>query len=89
MAAQTEVLPINDKDRLDTNLIGSLSSDISQALSQPGHMLVRAAFVGWQRVRPDKIALFAASLFLFILAITLLKEGRAIWGRWYVIPLPS
>jgi sodium-dependent phosphate cotransporter len=29
----------------------------------------------WARTRPDKIGLFIASLFLFILAITLMKEG--------------
>jgi len=29
----------------------------------------------WQRARPDKIGLFIISLFLFILAITLMKEG--------------
>lgn len=29
----------------------------------------------WAQTRPDKIALFIASLFLFVLAITLMKEG--------------
>jgi sodium-dependent phosphate cotransporter len=33
------------------------------------------ARVVWERVRLDKIGLFTASLFLFILAITLMKEG--------------
>jgi hypothetical protein len=31
--------------------------------------------VWWERLRPDKAALFVVSLFLFILAITLMKEG--------------
>lgn len=66
---------MNDKDRLDPNLIEPRSSDMPQFLLQPSHRLARAAQAGWQRVRPDKIALFAASLFLFILAITLMKEG--------------
>lgn len=34
-----------------------------------------AARIWWERVQPAKIALFAASLYLFILAITLMKEG--------------
>jgi Na+/phosphate symporter len=34
-----------------------------------------AARAAWSRVRVDKIALFVASLYLFVLSITLMKEG--------------
>jgi hypothetical protein len=34
-----------------------------------------AVYGWWQRVRLGKIGLFVASLYLFVLAITLMKEG--------------
>lgn len=47
-------------------------------LSLPQSSSISLAYVTrslWKRVRLDKIALFTASLFLFILAIMLMKEG--------------
>lgn len=39
------------------------------------HYLIQTARVGWRQIYWRKIALFGFSLFLFILAITLMKEG--------------
>jgi solute carrier family 34 (sodium-dependent phosphate cotransporter) len=44
-------------------------------LPQPRPTLRRWATRAWERVHLGKIALFGVSLFLFILAITLMKEG--------------
>ncbi len=67
---------MNDKDGFDTNLMASVSSETPQVLPQPRvDKLTSAAQILWQRVRPDKIGLFFTSLFMFILAITLMKEG--------------
>jgi Na+/phosphate symporter len=67
---------MNDKDGFDTNLVTSVSPEAPQALPQPRvDQLTSAAQTVWRRVRPDKIGLFFASLFLFVLAITLMKEG--------------
>jgi sodium-dependent phosphate cotransporter len=54
----------------------SLATDTERVAQMPG----LARYVGhvqavWKRVHLGKVALFVASLFLFILAITLMKEG--------------
>lgn len=54
----------------------SVSGNSRLSLPQPSS--IRMAYLTrslWKRVRLDKIALFTASLFLFILAIMLMKEG--------------
>jgi sodium-dependent phosphate cotransporter len=54
------------------------SASRNSRLSLPQSSSISLAYVTrtlWERARLDKIALFAASLFLFILAIILMKEG--------------
>jgi hypothetical protein len=67
---------MKEKDLLDTNLIESVPSESAPYLpTSPANKLAQVIGTVWSRVRPDKIAIFVVSLFLFILAITLMKEG--------------
>ncbi len=56
--------------------LASLTPDVERTVRSPGlaRYLVRA-WTTWQRIHLGKIVLFVASLFLFVLAITLMKEG--------------
>ena len=69
---------------MESKLPDSFDSDPSATVphtGKPGLSVARAAGLAgqisaaWTRISWQKIALFAASLFLFILAITLMKEG--------------
>jgi Na+/phosphate symporter len=67
---------MNDKTPFENNLIET--SPVETSLSLPPSSAARVVQLGrtvWGRVRPDKIGLFILSLFLFILAITLMKDG--------------
>jgi len=63
-------------DKLDLDPIASASGNTEVSLPPPKPIslggVIRAA---WERVQIGKIALFVASLFLFILAIMLMKDG--------------
>ncbi len=63
---------MNDKDTLDTHLVGATSTETPPVRV---NKLYSGAQTVWQRIRWHKIGLFIISLFLFILAITLMKEG--------------
>ncbi len=70
------------EESIESNLIGSATADrrLSGAMELP---VIRSRLAPaeqalpslWQRIRVGKIATFAASLFLFVLAITLMKDG--------------
>jgi sodium-dependent phosphate cotransporter len=63
-------------DSFDTDPIVSGSDDAELSLPTPAATILAAAIQRLrQRVRLSKLGLFMASLFLFILAITLMKEG--------------
>lgn len=65
-----------DDNLLDKNLAESVSSKPSSYLpASPAHKLARAGRTVWNNIRLDKLTIFIASLFLFILAIMLMKEG--------------
>jgi sodium-dependent phosphate cotransporter len=67
---------MKNNDLLDTNLVEAVSGETASYLPTPAtNKLTRVTYTVWNRVRPDKISLFLASLFLFILAIMLMKEG--------------
>jgi Na+/phosphate symporter len=67
---------MNDKDPFDPNVVGAILDEPSLTLPRPEtNRLVKALLAFWQKVRLDKIGIFIASLFLFILAITLMKDG--------------
>jgi len=67
---------MKEKDLLDTNLVEPVPSESAPYLpASPLNKLAQVIGTVWSRVRPDKIAIFVVSLFLFILAITLMKEG--------------
>jgi sodium-dependent phosphate cotransporter len=73
---QARINLMKDKNLLDTNLIEPASTEATPYL--PASTIDKVADVTrtiWHRVRPDKIAIFMVSLFLFILAIMLMKEG--------------
>jgi sodium-dependent phosphate cotransporter len=63
-------------DKLGLDPIPPVSVNSELSLPTPESMrlanVIRAA---WERVQPIKIGLFVASLFLFVLAITLMKDG--------------
>jgi sodium-dependent phosphate cotransporter len=64
------------QDSLDRNPVVSVANDCELALPQLTPVsLARMICALWTRTRLDKITLFVASLFLFILAINLMKEG--------------
>jgi Na+/phosphate symporter len=61
-----------NEDPVDLNQLGLTSAEAGLAIpAKPVNGLVRV----WRRIRLDKIGLFGVSLFLFILAITLMKDG--------------
>ncbi len=64
------------RDPFDLDSIASVTNNYELSLPTPKPIsfanVIRAS---WERVQPAKIGLFTASLFLFILAITLMKEG--------------
>ncbi len=63
-------------DSLDLDPVASASNEREMSLARPGLTTFAKAFsTVWESTRVDKIALFVASLFLFILAIDLMKEG--------------
>jgi Na+/phosphate symporter len=67
---------MKNNDLLDTNLVEAVSTETASYLPTPTtNKLARVTHTVWNRVRPDKISIFLASLFLFILAIMLMKEG--------------
>jgi hypothetical protein len=68
---------IGMQDRLGLDSVTSASSDPELPLPTPRPISLAKATqaVAWEHVRLEKIGLFIASLFLFILAITLMKEG--------------
>jgi len=67
---------MKEKDLLDTNLIEPVPTEAAPYLpTPPVNKLTKGIGTILNRVRPDKIAIFVVSLFLFILAITLMKEG--------------
>ncbi|MCK6627705.1 MAG: hypothetical protein L6R45_21300 [Anaerolineae bacterium] len=67
---------MGDKNLLDSNLVESVSSQPAPYLPNPSaNKIAHAARTVWINVRFDKIIIFIASLFLFILAIMLMKEG--------------
>lgn len=67
---------MNDETPLEANLVEANSPDTSLTLPAPStDRFTQLARTFWVRVRPDKIGIFVASLFLFILAITLMKDG--------------
>ncbi|MBE7473325.1 MAG: hypothetical protein DPW09_04485 [Anaerolineae bacterium] len=67
---------MDDKNLLDANLVESVSSQPAPFLPAPSvRKIARAARAVWSNVRFDKIIIFIASIFLFILAIMLMKEG--------------
>lgn len=67
---------MKNNDLLDTNLVEAVSTETAPYLpTSTPHKLTRVIHTVWHRVRPDKISIFLASLFLFILAIMLMKEG--------------
>ncbi len=54
----------------------SLATDIDHTVQTPGLIhYVNRAQIAWKRVHLGKVSLFVASLFLFILAVSLMKEG--------------
>lgn len=64
------------QDSLDRNPVVSVSNDCELALPQLTPVsLARMIYALWTRTHLDKIILFVASLFLFILAINVMKEG--------------
>jgi sodium-dependent phosphate cotransporter len=64
------------QDSLDRNPIVSVSNDCELALPEPTPINLAGTMSAlWAWTRLDKIVLFVASLFLFILAINLMKEG--------------
>jgi Na+/phosphate symporter len=67
---------MKDEDPVDLNPLGITSSEpgLTQSLA-PSEATVAKALRIWSWIRLDKMALFVVSLFLFILAITLLKDG--------------
>ncbi|MBE7555006.1 MAG: hypothetical protein HS126_28475 [Anaerolineales bacterium] len=67
---------MKNNDLLDANLVEAVSTETTSYLStSTANKLTRVTHTVWNRVRPDKISIFLASLFLFILAIMLMKEG--------------
>jgi Na+/phosphate symporter len=63
-------------DPFDSDPATSASNKVELSLSTPRLIgLTREVRRVWHRVRLDKIGLFVTSLFLFILAINLMKEG--------------
>jgi sodium-dependent phosphate cotransporter len=65
-------------DMHNPNPTASVSPPGIKPMPLPTADVVRPAIfwrVWWERVRVDKIGLFVASLYLFMLAITLMKEG--------------
>lgn len=67
---------MKNNNSLDTNLVETVSTEASSYLStSTPNKFIRVTGTIWNTVRPDKISLFIASLFLFILAIMLMKEG--------------
>lgn len=67
---------MKNNDLLDANLVEAVSTETTSYLPTPtANKLTRVTHTVWNRVRPDKISIFLASLFLFILAIMLMKEG--------------
>jgi Na+/phosphate symporter len=67
---------VKNNNLLDTNLVEAVSGEPASILpGSSANKLARVALRIWHRVRPDKISIFLASLFLFILAIMLMKEG--------------
>lgn len=67
---------MGDKNLLDSNLVESVSSQPAPYLPNPSaNRIAHAARTVWINVRLDKIMIFIASIFLFILAIMLMKEG--------------
>lgn len=64
------------QDSFDLDSAASVSSNSELSLPAPGPISFVAVMRAlWEQVQPGKIGLFTASLFLFILAITLMKEG--------------
>jgi sodium-dependent phosphate cotransporter len=64
------------QDSFDLDPIASVPNNYELSLPTPRPLsLANVMRASWERVQPVKIGLFAASLFLFILAITLMKEG--------------
>ncbi|MCL4294971.1 MAG: hypothetical protein KJ077_04560 [Anaerolineae bacterium] len=67
---------MKNNDLLDANLVEAVSTETTPYLpTSTASKLTHVAHTIWKRVRPDKISIFFASLFLFILAIMLMKEG--------------
>ena len=63
-------------DKLDLDSIASISGNSELSLPPPKSIrLTDVTYAAWERVQPGKIALFVASLFLFVLAIMLMKDG--------------
>jgi sodium-dependent phosphate cotransporter len=65
---------MQDSFDLDSITPAPNNYDLSLPASRP-ISLTRVMRVPWERAQPAKIGLFVASLFLFILALTLMKEG--------------
>jgi sodium-dependent phosphate cotransporter len=64
------------RDSFDLDPIVSVPNNYELSLPTPRPLsLANVMRASWERVQPVKIGLFTASLFLFILAITLMKEG--------------
>lgn len=64
------------KHSLDNDPLIAAPNDSELSLPAPGAPgFTNALRAVWRRVRLDKIGLFIVSLFLFVLAITLMKEG--------------
>jgi sodium-dependent phosphate cotransporter len=63
-------------DSLDLDTVASVSGNSELCMPTPSPIsLARVINTAWEKAHLDKIGLFVASLFLFILAITLMKEG--------------
>jgi sodium-dependent phosphate cotransporter len=64
------------QDSFDLDSITAAPNNYDLSLPAPRPIsLTRVMRVSWERAQPAKIGLFVASLFLFILALTLMKEG--------------
>jgi Na+/phosphate symporter len=67
---------MGDKNLFDSKLVESVSSQPASYLPNPfANKIAHAVRTVWINVRFDKIIIFIASIFLFILAIMLMKEG--------------
>ena len=81
-------------DPFDLDQIPSVSNnpEISWPASKPIN-LARMVYTAWEKIRLDTVVLFTVSLFLFILAIFLMKEGARglapLWRDGFAVTNPA